>query len=128
VQGIPANELNALMMRHDNESLPLMAQTVAMGIRPEDLAKVSNFKYYIITTILHAESTDFLRYAQNQGWFHGSVQNGKDVWLCVHCGGTFGEKGNLARHVRIVHDKVINDLARCLPARMAMERMYRSLF
>ena len=29
-----------MMMRHDGENLPIMAQTVAMGIRPEDISKV----------------------------------------------------------------------------------------
>mmetsp|Transcript_21961 Transcript_21961/g.60141 ORF Transcript_21961/g.60141 Transcript_21961/m.60141 type:complete len:340 (+) Transcript_21961:144-1163(+) len=68
-----------LLIRQENEGIPIIAQNVVLGARPEDLSK---------------------------GWFHGAVQNGKDVWLCVHCGGTFGEKGNLARHIRIVHDKV----------------------
>ena len=123
-QGIPTNEINALMMRHENENLPLMAQTVAMGIRPEDLSKVSDLcapeldAYHFEIMNPQASDTD----AQFQGWFHGSVQNGKDVWLCVHCGGTFGEKGNLARHVRIVHDKVecIHNLAICISPPMAI--------
>jgi hypothetical protein len=88
-----------------------------MGIRPEDLSKVSDLLYIpqqIAET--HVDS-------QNQGWFHGSVQNGKDVWLCVHCGGTFGEKGNLARHVRIVHDKVhkTHELAKCISPQITMD-------
>ncbi len=91
------------MMRHESENLPLMAQTVAMGIRPEDLSKVPIF-FLKGVAMPKAETLCLV----SQGWFHGSVQNGKDVWLCVHCGGTFGEKGNLARHVRIVHDKVWN--------------------
>ena len=40
-QGTVGSEAVPMMMRHENENLPIMAQTVAMGLRPEDISKVT---------------------------------------------------------------------------------------